>query len=1269
MSVSYLFSTYHAPPDDFVDRTREVGKLLGFIESGCRVCTVYGLGGVGKSALAHQIAHVGTKSHRRTIWVSLTNAPPVAELLHGILSLFPDRDAQAAGTPTEQLGACLTDEACFIVFDNLEVLLDSERFSSEFRPEYEEYGTLLRYLASEPHRSTILITSRENPSFLRETNTTVRSLHLQGLPKAPARTLLARRGLRGDVRLRGDLVSKYDGNPLAIQLASDLILDIHDGNIARFVESGEYVFGELRGLFHQHFERLTRVERLVLFQLAAARRPLTAREISAEARFGEESTATLLQRLRRRSLIQESDGSFGLQYMIQEFVTARLNADCVDEIHSRRPDVLPHFALVDAGAPEHVREAQRRFLTQPMMDMLRDRLGSDSQVTPHILSLLDASRVGRPFYGTYLAANALSVHQACTSDLSGLDLSELVLHRLDLSGFRLSDASARFTEFSGCRFPGVYHYVFALDFSPEGKVAAIGQSGGSVVLVNVPDGTMLNTLHWEADWVRTLAFSPDGRRLACTDERGRLRVWDLTTHLPTDFAGHDRQIRSVVFSADGKTLFSAGEDRRVLAWPMDSDEREPRLLCALDAEVWQLHSAPTSPLIAAACDSTCLRIWDTATGEEVALAGAGTVAGRSLRFSLDGRHVFVGCDDGTIRVWSLESRALVAELPGHTSSVWALATTRSASGEVLITGSHDETIRVWSAAEPGTARCERVITSLDGPVWPVAADGEGHYFATVGRNSTIRFWDTADAECVEVLSGSSGTVLAVAASPDGRLLATGGHDRLVRVWDAESGTCLTELQGHTAGVRAVAFHPAGTLLATAGEDWDVRLWDLRTRRLTAVLTGSRNWLWTVAFEPNGHSVAAAGADAVIRIWDIQGRGGAHALTGHEARVRAIQYTADGQRMVSVGEDGQTRLWQVADGTSDLLDTVDRHVTSLCLLDDNRCVTGDSSGQLRLWDLDSGTSIGQARGHEGPILSLLAAPGENTFLSAGRDGRLRTWAADGPRLLGVTPTSNGTIRSTAWSADGTRAAAVGVDEAIRRYAFPELNETDALRVARQFEGLDITGCRGITAAELTTLLALGAVETPSTSRPAVPPPRPTRALTPPGARPTDLPSSARPAKMFISYSHRDDELRSQLEKHLSLLRWRGLLDSWSDRQIRPGDEWNGAIDDGLESADIILLLVSADFLASDYCRDIEMLRAMERHGEGTARVVPVVLRACDWRAFPFGTLQALPQDGRPVTAWPNPDAAFTDIAVWLRITLEDIAQSARADGPTTEWGPS
>jgi hypothetical protein len=129
------------------------------------------------------------------------------------------------------------------------------------------------------------------------------------------------------------------------------------------------------------------------------------------------------------------------------------------------------------------------------------------------------------------------------------------------------------------------------------------------------------------------------------------------------------------------------------------------------------------------------------------------------------------------------------------------------------------------------------------------------------------------------------------------------------------------------------------------------------------------------------------------------------------------------------------------------------------------------------------------------------------------------------------------------------------------------------------------------------------------------------------------------RLFFSYSHQDEALRDELAKHLSLLERDGVLRSWHDRQIVPGSEWAGHIDQHLEQAQIILLLISADFLVSDYCYDRELNRAMERHEAGEAVVVPVMLRSVDWQGARFMTLQALPKNAVPVTTWSNQDEAF------------------------------
>ena len=135
--------------------------------------------------------------------------------------------------------------------------------------------------------------------------------------------------------------------------------------------------------------------------------------------------------------------------------------------------------------------------------------------------------------------------------------------------------------------------------------------------------------------------------------------------------------------------------------------------------------------------------------------------------------------------------------------------------------------------------------------------------------------------------------------------------------------------------------------------------------------------------------------------------------------------------------------------------------------------------------------------------------------------------------------------------------------------------------------------------------------------------------------------------FVSYSHNDERYRHRLDISLVQLRRNNLISIWHDKKILPGQEWGQEIDTNLESADIILLLVSPDFLASEYAYSREMLRAVERHQAGSATVVPIILRPSDWQDSPLGVLQALPSAGRPVTSWPNRDRAWLDIAQGLR----------------------
>ncbi|MFC3695536.1 toll/interleukin-1 receptor domain-containing protein [Chenggangzhangella methanolivorans] len=152
-----------------------------------------------------------------------------------------------------------------------------------------------------------------------------------------------------------------------------------------------------------------------------------------------------------------------------------------------------------------------------------------------------------------------------------------------------------------------------------------------------------------------------------------------------------------------------------------------------------------------------------------------------------------------------------------------------------------------------------------------------------------------------------------------------------------------------------------------------------------------------------------------------------------------------------------------------------------------------------------------------------------------------------------------------------------------------------------------------------------------------------------------------ATVFFSYSHKDEELRDRLEVALSAMKRQGLIDAWHDRRLSVGDDFDKGVRSELERADVILLLVSPDFIASDYCHDVEMVRALERHKRGEARVIPVILRACDWKQTAFKKLLAAPTDGKPIRSWPDLDEAFLDVVQKIRQTLSvPVASTSKPD---------
>jgi hypothetical protein len=211
--------------------------------------------------------------------------------------------------------------------------------------------------------------------------------------------------------------------------------------------------------------------------------------------------------------------------------------------------------------------------------------------------------------------------------------------------------------------------------------------------------------------------------------------------------------------------------------------------------------------------------------------------------------------------------------------------------------------------------------------------------------------------------------------------------------------------------------------------------------------------------------------------------------------------------------------------------------------------------------------------------------------------------------------------------------------------------DALGAGRDVEFAYKLGCNAIRlegiAEHLTPVLLRSSSAETMPSQPNVAPPS---ASPNPAIQPVN-----EPLEVFISYSHADEELKDELYIHLANLTRQGKIKPWQDRAIEAGTEWDAEIKARLESARIILLLITPRFIASEYCFDQEMRRAMERHTEGTARVIPIIMKPSDWKDTPFSKLNALPKDGKPITKWDNQDEALLNVVQGIRQAVDSLSK--------------
>jgi WD40 repeat protein/transcriptional regulator with XRE-family HTH domain len=1083
----------------FYGRQPELATLEQWIvQEHCRVVSVLGMGGIGKSALVVTLMHWVAERFEVVLFRSLRDAPSCEALLEDCLQVLSPRPAASVPASLERrlslLLERLRERRALLVLDNLEVLLQEGDIGGHYRPGFEGYGQVLRWVGETAHLSCLLLTSREKPAGLvplEGARSPIRALRLTGLDVVACEQLLAEKGVVGTPEERARLVEAYAGNPLALKVVAETIADLFAGEIGPFLKQGTAIFGGIEELLAEQIGRLSAVEQTVLRWLAIGREPLGLEELLAllVAPLPQGQVLAAVDSLRRRSLIERGKlpGSLSLHAVVLEYVTGLLIEEATSELKQGRLSRLIEHGLVQASAREDVRQTQERLLVAPLLARLCSVYPGRAEVEEHLLVLLAQLRERAEYAQGYGPANLVALLRQQRGHLQGLDLSQLAIRGAYLQGVEMQDASLVGATLRDTVFTEALDATWAVAISSNGQYWAAGSRSGEVRVWREAGQTL--HLVWQAhtDTVSALAFSPDERRLASGSCDSTITLWELERGTlsggqvsPLWTVWQTNSVQSLAFAPDGRTLASSsGNDAIVRLW--DAQSGTPLETLPHPAPVFSLTWSPDGRLLASGGFDKRIRVWEMQVTQRVtcvARLSGHTHWVRGLAFAPDSTQLASASLDRTVRLWDIASGRCLHTLEGHTERVHTVAW--SPDGRTVASAGFDATILLWDA-EPGSYRA--VLQGHTAPVFSIAFTPDSHSLLSGSEDGTLQVWDVAHGQCMRIVQGHAVCLYDVAWSPDGTQIASAGSDRLVTVWDVTDRTPPRVLRGHRWPVYAVGWSPDGQYLASSGWDNAIRLWDPATGTCVQVLRDSDHpdiTFRSMAWSQDGRLLVSGSYLHGVQVWDVTARTPRWVSSALPTVIHCVAWSPDGTRLASGGENGSMRLWNASDGTP--LQRLQGHRGMVASVvwspDGTRLASGGGSRgseELFLWDAHSGELLHSFADAPGRVFAMDWSPRGDLLVSGGSDGLLRWWDAQSGECLMSREGHQGAVQSLRISPDGHRLASCGEDGAVKVWDLESARLLRTLRRDRPYERLTITGVKGLTEAQKDTLRALGAIE--------------------------------------------------------------------------------------------------------------------------------------------------------------------------------------------------